>query len=743
MRSKFTKINFILFLFIGLWAQSLHGQSMLNPTDAVVTYNPSARPTQPAYGQIGKWVRTVRMGWNSDDYKAYIYNGHAFRLKFPKTYNPTVNDGKKYPIMIFFHGYGEKDSIYDNEFQLYHGGDLFQTAINNGTFDGYALFMESTGYWGSSSYQAIIDLVNYMITNNKLDPFQIMLNGLSAGGQGVWEILNSYPSYFCAAMPMSWSSTYYTQAAFVNTVKFTPVWLSQGGLDGNPAPYTTHQVRDAMLNAGANFKLTEYPNTAHNTWDGQWNNMDFWPFFKKTYSSNPWTLGGKTQFFPGEAIQATIGLNAGFDGYQWRKDGALIAGASTNSINVTQLGLYDARVQRNGLWSDWSRTPVTLTMATYTLLPATIQASNYNAMSGVLTESTSDAGGGLNVGYIDNGDWMDYSISVPTTGNYVVSYRLASPYNGASLDIRASDRTVLGSILAPNTGGWQNWQTVSDTIKLSSGFQTLRLVSTGASGWNIHWISISAIGSPTPTPTPAPAPTPTVNYTALPATIAASKYDKANGVMTEPTTDVGGGLDVGYINPGSWMDYNVNPTITGVYTLSLRVAAPISNAQFELRAADGTVLATINPPNTGGWQNWQTITTTINLTTGNQTLRIYALTGGWNLNSLGFEISTPGAIIRSNASVLVPLRVMPQGELNVYPVPARDAITLAINNPYKGKLLIQLVGMNGIVQKEYRLSKNEVGNNQVNCSISDLPRGEYFLRAQMEGWKQAKKIIKL
>src|ERR1700759_5550145 len=198
---KFYGVCFVLFFVL----TNSYSQSVLNPADAVVTYNSATPPTQPAYGQIGKWVRTKRLGWNTDSYKAYIYKGHAFRLLFPKTYNPTANDGKKYPMLVFFHGLGETGDIYDNEYQLYHGGDDFLAAVNNGTFDGYVLCMQSpgNGYWDESEYQQITELIDYMVTNNKLDPFRVSDNGLSAGGQATWGMLFSHPTYISSAIPMS------------------------------------------------------------------------------------------------------------------------------------------------------------------------------------------------------------------------------------------------------------------------------------------------------------------------------------------------------------------------------------------------------------------------------------------------------------------------------------------------------------------------------------------------------------
>ena len=237
-------------------------QSVLDPSDPVITYNANQAPTQPAWGKIGKWVRTVRLGWNTDSYKAYIYKGCAFRLKFPKTYNPAANDGKKYPMLVFFHGLGERGAdIYDNEYQLYHGGQGFRDAVDNGTFDGYILCMQSTGdgFWNSNQYQSIAEIIDYMVANNKLDPFRVSDNGLSAGGEGTWGMLIEHPTYISAAIPMSASSINYETPSIANTIKFTPMWLFQGGLDGSPAPYTSQQVRDYMLAAGADFAYTEYP----------------------------------------------------------------------------------------------------------------------------------------------------------------------------------------------------------------------------------------------------------------------------------------------------------------------------------------------------------------------------------------------------------------------------------------------------------------------------------------------------
>src|ERR1700751_437426 len=120
-------------------------------------------------------------------------------------------------------------------------------AVDSGVFDGYVLFMQSQGFWGVTSYARIIDIINYMVINNKLDPFRISVNGLSSGGQASWEMVLDYPDYTGASLPMSNVSVGYKDSSVVNIVKFTPMWLFQGALDGSPAPSTAEQVRDAMV----------------------------------------------------------------------------------------------------------------------------------------------------------------------------------------------------------------------------------------------------------------------------------------------------------------------------------------------------------------------------------------------------------------------------------------------------------------------------------------------------------------
>ena len=133
-----------------------------------------------------------------------------------------------------------------------------------------------------------------------------------------------------------------------------------------------------------------------------------------------------------------------------------------------------------------------------------IEAENYSQMSGIQTENCSE--GGLNVGWFDKGDWLVYTLSVPSTGSYLVQYRVAS-LNGATLtaDYNAG-KNYLGSVTIPATGGWQNWTTVSLVVNLPAGTVNFG-VGTSTGGLNFNWLNISAQGAPTNSPAPTALPT--------------------------------------------------------------------------------------------------------------------------------------------------------------------------------------------------------------------------------------------
>ncbi len=121
-----------------------------------------------------------------------------------------------------------------------------------------------------------------------------------------------------------------------------------------------------------------------------------------------------------------------------------------------------------------------------------LEAEAANVNNGMVVETCTDAGGGQDMGYIDPGDYLVWNgINFPTTGTYLVEYRVASGASGGTIssDLNAGT-TQLGNTTVPATGGWQNWQTVSKTVTINAGTYNFGVYAqTG--GYNLNWVRIS------------------------------------------------------------------------------------------------------------------------------------------------------------------------------------------------------------------------------------------------------------
>jgi beta-glucosidase len=149
---------------------------------------------------------------------------------------------------------------------------------------------------------------------------------------------------------------------------------------------------------------------------------------------------------------------------------------------------------------------------------------------------------------------------------------------------------------------------------------------------------------------------------AVPGTVQAANYDtggqgvaynvtsvngsansyRSDGVDLEATTDTGGGYDLGWTASGQWFKYTVDVASAGTYTVGLRLASPdgVTDALHIANSSGTNLSGDINAPETGGWQDWTTVDTTITLPAGVQTLTVDQDNGGWNVHYLSFAGGT-------------------------------------------------------------------------------------------------------
>ena len=134
-----------------------------------------------------------------------------------------------------------------------------------------------------------------------------------------------------------------------------------------------------------------------------------------------------------------------------------------------------------------------------------------------------------------------------------------------------------------------------------------------------------------------------------PVTLTASQYSASKSVQLEPTGDVGGGQDVGYISNGSWLAYSgidFGPSMSGsvrVRLASVDQGADFGSIQFRLGSPTAPAFATVQVSGTGGWQQWTTSASAAESPVPSGTYTVYVTfstgTGGWFVNVNWFQFS--------------------------------------------------------------------------------------------------------
>lgn len=111
-----------------------------------------------------------------------------------------------------------------------------------------------------------------------------------------------------------------------------------------------------------------------------------------------------------------------------------------------------------------------------------------------IEESEDTVGNGFNVGWIEAGEWMQYTVEVVVSGLYDVTFRVASLAGGGRLALYADGGVVIPQVVIPATGGWQEWVEVTvGGIQLDAGLQVLR-VDVASGGFNLNTMEFAVAG---------------------------------------------------------------------------------------------------------------------------------------------------------------------------------------------------------------------------------------------------------
>ena len=271
-------------------------------------------------------------------------------------------------------------------------------------------------------------------------------------------------------------------------------------------------------------------------------------------------------------------------------------------------------------------------------IPGIIEAEDFTLQEGLSVLSTSDIVAGSGLGYLDSGDFAIYDVRVEQHGTYNLQNRVATAYNGAqyNLDLISSDGKIypISQVKPNNTGGWNNWQTVEQQVVVPKGNYDLKMTSID-SAVNINWYNFIFESN-------------NMQPTTLSGKIEAEDLFSHYGINTENCTDIGGGKNISFLDPGDFTNYLVHVPYTGYYTIKARVSG-YDESRFNLSLSSDNnpdeILHEFETPKTSGWQSWQdTDEITILLRAGDYKLNFNVLEGAFNVNWFEFAYNENGGI---------------------------------------------------------------------------------------------------
>lgn len=108
---------------------------------------------------------------------------------------------------------------------------------------------------------------------------------------------------------------------------------------------------------------------------------------------------------------------------------------------------------------------------------------------GVDVERCTDTGGGYNVGWVNSGEWLVYTVDV--TGSPVdIKIRAASP-SGGSIRLELDGMEIARTNIAA-TGGWQTWATTTiPNIAIEKGTGKKLKITFLSGGFNLNWMDFT------------------------------------------------------------------------------------------------------------------------------------------------------------------------------------------------------------------------------------------------------------
>lgn len=230
-------------------------------------------------------------------FEARTFRNGDFTLPYRILYPKNFDSAKRYPLVLFLHGAGERGN--DNAKQLTHGATLFAADSTMEHFPAIVVFPQcpTDSYWanvdvvtnpdGSRSFTfpskgkptppmaAVLALMDSLVNSENVDKVKVYVGGLSMGGMGTFELLARRPKMFAAAFPICGGGSPKNVNRYAKRVK---LWVFHGEADNVVPLNHSQEMVDAIKRAKGDVRFSVYPGVGHNSWDNAFAEPDLLPW---------------------------------------------------------------------------------------------------------------------------------------------------------------------------------------------------------------------------------------------------------------------------------------------------------------------------------------------------------------------------------------------------------------------------------------------------------------------------------
>lgn len=287
-------------------------------------------------------------------YKASNGKSLPYRLYVPDGYDSS----KKYPLVLFFHGAGERGT--DNNAQISAGSVMQRllTDAESSRFPCLILAPQCPGDsqwvlsdWGPGVYNhntmqtpispymaAAEELLAKVTEEYSVDQSRLYVTGMSMGGFGTWDIISRNPDMFAAAFPVCGG----VDETYLEALKGFPIWTFHNDGDGIVSSAGTKKAYEILKDAGG-ITYTEFKSTAHDAWTAAYSTpaLMSWVFTKfatleVTYPTvENLTISGPNELVRGNPLTIQYSASAGFGLESLTVDGVEVEFTDAKSGKVT------------------------------------------------------------------------------------------------------------------------------------------------------------------------------------------------------------------------------------------------------------------------------------------------------------------------------------------------------------------------------------------------------------------------